>query len=303
MSQQVDGGTKTFVASAALEKFRRVRLDSNNELAYAGASDTDCIGVTIAKNFAAGDQIAVWLRNKEGTVICTSSEAIAITDTLYAAADGKVATTGTVLVGEPLEAVSGAGDYLEVALATTAVLGAIARTALTQDDLKPYAIPLTLFRVHDALQTNLPGTAATDDLAVITGTIGSDPPSIQGVDFGGTTTTAYARIQYPLPPEYVDGQTVTLRVNAGMLTTVSDGTCTLDAVVYRNGAGSDICATAAQSINSLTFADKDFTITPTALVAGDLLDIRLVIAGSDTGNAGVMIPEIASVTLLMDIKG
>jgi hypothetical protein len=91
-----------------------------------------------------------------------------------------------------------------------------------------------------------------------------------------------------------------------MLTTVSDGTATLDCEVWKDdGDGTvsaDICATAAQSINSLTLADIDFTVTPTGLVGGDLLNVRLSFGGSDTGNAGVMIPTVTAITMLLDIN-
>lgn len=184
---------------------------------------------------------------------------------------------------------------------------AVARASLGQDDLAPYAIDLTAARVHDARQTNLPGTAANDDMAIITGTPGTDAPTLQGVDFGGTSTDEKCAFTFRLPPEYVSGETITLRVKGAMLTTISDGTATVDAEVWvqdGNGAvGSDICATAAQSINSLTPANKDFTITPTSRVAGDVLQVRLSFGGSDTGNVGVMIPEISDVRFLLDIKG
>lgn len=183
----------------------------------------------------------------------------------------------------------------------------VTRANLGQDDLKPYPIDLVEMRVHDARQTNLPGTAANDDMGVITGTPGTDAPTLQGVDFGGTSTDEKCAFSFALPPEYVSGETITLRVKAAMLTTVSDGTATVDAEVFaRDGdgaVGADICATAAQSINSLTPANKDFTITPTSRVAGDVLEVRLSFGGSDTGNVGVMIPEISDVRMLLDIKG
>jgi len=183
----------------------------------------------------------------------------------------------------------------------------LARSALVQDDLVPYTIALTSLRVHDAMITNLPGTAAADDMGLITGTPGTDSPTLQGVDFGGTSTDEKGAFEFILPAEYVAGQTVTVRVRAAMLTTVSDGTATVDVECWEAGddgaAGADICATAAQSINSLTPANKDFTITPTNLAPGDRVVIRVAFGGSDTGNVGVMIPEISKLQVLLDIKG
>jgi hypothetical protein len=184
---------------------------------------------------------------------------------------------------------------------------AIARAnILSLVELAQYTVPWSLWRVHDAIATNLPAAAADDDLGLVGGTFGSASPSIQSVDFGGTSTTAYARAQIPLPAEYEAGQTVTLRFHAGMLV-VADDSCTLDVVCYETdeeaGISADICATAAQSINSATLADMDFTITPSALTAGDLLDVRIVVAGTDAGNAAPNITAvIGAAKLLCDVR-
>jgi hypothetical protein len=188
-----------------------------------------------------------------------------------------------------------------------ASLATIARSGITQQDLVPYTIPLTSLRVHDAMATALPATAANDDMGLITGTPGTDSPTVQGVDFGGTTSDEKSAFEFVLPAEYVAGETITARVRAAMLTTVSDGTATVDVECWVAGvdgaAGSDICATAATTINSLTPGNKDFTITPTSRAPGDRLIVRLSFAGSDTGDLGVMIPEITLVQMLLDIKG
>ena len=161
------------------------------------------------------------------------------------------------------------------------------------------AIDLTRMRVWDAMATNLPGTAAADDMALITGTLGTDAPTLQGVDFGGTSTDEKCAFLFPLPANYSPGGAVTVRVRGGMVTSIADTTCTVDVECYKqdgDGAvGSDICTTAAQSIRSLTPANCDFTITPTGLVPGDILMIRLAFAGSDVANAAVLIPEIQKV--------
>ncbi len=187
---------------------------------------------------------------------------------------------------------------------------AIVRSKMAQEDAAVYVIPLVAMRVWDNMHTVLPGTAAADDMALITGTFGTDVPTLQGVDFGGTTADEKCRFQWPLPPEYVDGQTVTLRLRGAMLTTLGDGTCNVDVECFESdrdgaagGSPTDICATAAQSINSLTPANIDFDITAAALVAGDLLDVRLAFACADGGDLGTMIPEISQVEFLLDIKG
>ena len=190
---------------------------------------------------------------------------------------------------------------------TGAISPTLARTkVLAISEVQPFVIPWTWWRVWDALQTNLPGTAATDDLALVGGTFATASPSIQGLDFGGTSTTGYARALIPLPWDYADGQTVRLRFHAGMLTTISDNFARLDVECYETdeevGISSDICVTAVQSINSLILADITFTITPTSLVSGDLLDVRITVTGTDAGNLGVMTPVIGAAKLLYDAR-
>ena len=185
---------------------------------------------------------------------------------------------------------------------------ATARTDLTQEDNARFKIQPTDWRVHDAIQTNLPGTGATDDLAIVSGTLGTSAPSIQTGDLKNAgATTRYARCTFQIPHNYVAGQTVTIRASGGMITTVASSSATIDFEVYRsadnNTVGSDLCATAATTINSLTFANKDFTITPTSLTPGDTLDIRMTIAVSDTATGTAVIGCAASVEILLDVKG
>ena len=192
-------------------------------------------------------------------------------------------------------------------LALTGTLPSIQRADLAQDSLASYPIPLTQLRVWDALQTNLPGTAAADDLGLIGGTFGSASPAVRTSDAKASTTTQRARLPVPLPPEYVSAQRVRIRLHAGMVTTISDGTATVDVEAYKSdkeaGIGSDLCITAATSINSLTDADRDFDLTASGLVAGDVLDVRITIAITDTATATAVIGQIGSVERLCDIKG
>lgn len=184
------------------------------------------------------------------------------------------------------------------------------RTQFKQESGKRYMIPLTSFRVHDALQTNLPGTPATDDLGLVGGTFGSASPTLQTEDLDNESnnpTVNYARALFQLPPEYQAGQSVTIRVHAGMKTTISDTTATIDVECRESdleeGVGDDLCTTAAQSINSLTLADKDFTIDASGLEPGDVLDIRLT-TSVDCGSVGTaVIAIIGQVELLLDIRG
>ena len=184
----------------------------------------------------------------------------------------------------------------------------LARSDLLQYNLQPYTIPWPAWRVWDSQHTNLPGTAATDDLALIGGTLGTNSPVIRAGDLKAAgATTRYARAHIVLPAEYVAGQTVVLRFHAGVETTVADNTCTLDVEAYKSdeegGISADLCATAATTINSLTLANKDFTITETTLNPGDTLDVRIAIACNDAATGTAVTPVIGAAKLLCDTKG
>ncbi|MDB4312250.1 hypothetical protein N9937_02345 [bacterium] len=132
-------------------------------------------------------------------------------------------------------------------------------------------------------------------------------PTLQTADFGGTTATQYAGFTFELPPEYVAGETVTIRASAGMLV-VSDTNCDLDFEAYLSAGdatvGSDLCTTATVTMNSGTFSNKDFTITPATLSAGSQIHIRVKITGTDSGDAAPLITGvIAKLAILCDIKG
>jgi hypothetical protein len=179
---------------------------------------------------------------------------------------------------------------------------------LRQDANAIFPIDLTALRVHDAYATNLPGTPATDDLGLVGGTFGTSPPVVSAGDLKAAgATTRYARFQMRLPESYDAGETVTLSLSAGMATTVADTSCTLDVECYKidkiTGIGSDLCSTAATSINSLVFASIPFTITASGLVAGDVFDVRVAIACNDAATGTAVTPTIAAIDLLCDIKG
>ncbi len=167
--------------------------------------------------------------------------------------------------------------------------------------LRSYTVPLTSLRVWDAIQTNLPGTAASDDLALIGGTYLTSAPTVKTLDFVNTNTLAYARFQFPVPVTYVAGQPITLVMNV-ICTGSPSVEGTVDAFVVRPVAPTvDICATAAQNY-SISAADYTFTITPTDVVAGELLDVRVKLTGTDDTNVGNWITTINSIKLNFTTK-
>jgi hypothetical protein len=110
---------------------------------------------------------------------------------------------------------------------------------------------------------------------------------------------------FNLPAEYVSGGAVTLRLHA-RVTAACQVHSKIDAQVWKQGRegtpSADICATAEQAITT-SWQDLDFTITPTGLAAGDVLDMRIRLDLDDTGGAANAYGEIGSVQLLLAAKG
>lgn len=100
-----------FVAGAALAAFLRVKVHART--AYlAGASD---YGVgTVIEGVGSGKNVAVRLWEHGGSHKCVASATIYAGQKVYAAASGKVAPTGTLLIGTALDAASGNNSVIEV---------------------------------------------------------------------------------------------------------------------------------------------------------------------------------------------
>lgn len=217
--------------------------------------------------------------------------------------------TGNVTVTGHLSAATMDVSASAVTNASVHANAAIDRSKLAQDTLKVYPINLVDLRVWDAIQTNLPGTSASDDLGLYGGTWATHTMRVKTYDVKNAgPVTLYARFMVRVPIEYDAAETILLRANTGMETTVASVSATIDFVAYEGlrtsgSIGSDLVSTSATSINSLTFAAKDFTIDGTDLVGGDWLDVRVAIAVNDSGTGTAVIGSIASLELVCDVKG
>ena len=173
--------------------------------------------------------------------------------------------------------------------------------------LSLFPIPLQDARVHDAPDTFLPTTSATDDLGLTIGVFGTNGILIQTSDLKSAgATTRYCRWpQVQVPNNYHTAQSAFIRLYAAMLTTVSDGTATVDVEAYVSdgvgGLSADKCATAAQSMNSLTPANLDFDLGST-LLPGDILDVRITVAVNDGAGATAVIANIGRAYLAVDTR-
>lgn len=207
---------------------------------------------------------------------------------------------------------TGSGTFGSLTLPANSVLNAnvastaaIDRSKLALESLASFAVPFNHFRVWDAMATNLPGTAADDDLGFTGGTWGTSVPHLTTSDFEGTTVTQRARVQIFAPENFITGEdfqfSLTCKVSAA-----AQVSATVDVEAFLTGydgavTGADICATAAQSINSTTAAGKAFVLS--GVTPGALIDVRVTIAGDDTGGTGAITAIIGGAFILCDIRG
>jgi len=183
----------------------------------------------------------------------------------------------------------------------------VQRGKLAQLQLAEYVIAPTRWRVWNNLNALL-GTAAADDLGITSTTFGTNSPAITAGDIMGVTSTRYARALIDLPMEYDAGETVLIRIYAGMLTTIADLTCNVDVEIYesdKDGTNDNVelIATAPQSINFLMFQAYDFVVTSTDLTPGAILDTRITVDSQDDNSTTAVTPTLGAVSLLCDIRG
>lgn len=139
------------------------------------------------------------------------------------------------------------------------------------------SIPLSQFRTWDAMQTALPGTAANDDLGLVTGTWLTDAPILRTIVNSGTSTVR-AGLLFPVPLDYQNADPTVVRVP---YTTVvaPTSTATLDLEIVRVVAPTvDIVSTNANDVAAVNAADAVFVLNPANLVAGEMLFARVSIA-------------------------
>lgn len=298
-----DNGFMTFTApGSALSQHRRVRLDSG-VLAYCGTSDQDCLGQLVNPCLAADAIAAVRLVSKEGTAMGIASEALSVGAACYAGANGKCAATGTVLVGEVLSAASADGDVFEFLPSPAGVLPAVARSGLTEDALAAFDV------MGDLKGADGADLALSETAGDFFKNIGTNQDLIDGEATVNETEVSVGIFTFTLPECYVAGGDIKIRAAAGIVLAgdASLTSATIDFECYKQATdgtvGSDLVATAATAIDT-TFANKDFTVTPTGLVAGDKLNIKMttsvVEAATGTGAAN---SRITRLQMLCDIKG
>ena len=199
------------------------------------------------------------------------------------------------------------GGELEVDTGATLDIAAdlVARADLVEDALQAYRIPLSSVLGADGADLAITETAGdfyrsigTNQLLILgevsNGTVGAD------------TEVSVGWFEFQLPPEYVAGGDISIRAGVDVVGAGALGTCTIDFSAYLQDktagtVGSDLVSTAAQNI-SATAALKTFVVTPTGLVAGDLLIIKMTTSVDNTNSTAIQ-AQISGLEVLCDIKG
>ena len=182
----------------------------------------------------------------------------------------------------------------------------VPRSQLAEDALQTYGIPITRIVSNAGAALTAAETAGTFDV-----TIGTNTYVANGEVTDNETEVSVAYFQFILPPEYVAGGDVTIRMPAALIKTgaPTNNGSTLDLEVYEQSdagaVGADICATAAVTFAALdTWYNKDFTVTPTGLVAGDVLNVKITSSVIDSeAGGGTIILNLAPPKVLLDVKG
>jgi hypothetical protein len=170
MAQYVETPTKTFTAAGALGQ--HLRVITPGALALAGANDVE-LGTMDLPCLAAGPT-TVRLRSAQGTQKFVANGAISAGAAVFAAAGGKISSTGTLHIGQALEAASGDNAVIEVLRGPLMGVRSIRQRVTTADinaglTLLP-AIPGRRYRLVDCSMIAIGGAAATATSVDLRGT-------------------------------------------------------------------------------------------------------------------------------------
>lgn len=239
-----------------------------------------------------------------GRVEVAGTDGGAVTAVVKKSASGTAITSGTALHQSTFNLKGTAATNQTLTLSATSSDDDIASGTCIGVDFTG-----TLTSATGCLTVTLAPAASPDDLRLVGGTFGTGVPSIQTPDLKAAgASSRKTRFQFRLPPEYQAGEEVVVRLYSGMVTHIADTSATVDVEAYLSNddgtkTGSDLCTTSAQIINSLTFANFDFTITPTSLAAGDVLDVLVTIAVNDGANSSAVIGCIGKASVRLGIRG
>lgn len=181
--------------------------------------------------------------------------------------------------------------------------GGITQAMHAEQALQAFEIPFGDFLAADGADL-----AITETAGDFFRNIGTNQLFIDGEASQNETETSVGWFRFTLPHNYVSAGDVKVRLVVGVEDGAAGtlGSCTIDVSAYEQGldgtVGSDLCATAALAIDT-TYAAKDFTITATNLVAGDVLVVKVTAVVIETGNSNTINARITKIQVLCDVQG
>lgn len=202
MSQFIETNVKSFEASAAVPIYARVAVGAGGKVSTASATVRG-VGTAQQDVFADGDRLGVRLFSATGTQKMIASAAITAGANVFAAASGKVASSGTVPVGIALEAATADNDVIEVMHSNTMLDGVVGvaqvlRTRVTTAQVNAghtllAALPGLKYRLHDMAMIAVGGNAATATSVDILGTQSTSSVKLMDGRVAGLTQSTLLR--------------------------------------------------------------------------------------------------------------
>ena len=112
--------SRSFGVNAALSAFRRVRVSSNGSIDYALSTE---MGVGVVQQDVTNQSYYTPQVRFYGTgtvMVSVTAVPVTIGDTIFAASNGQVSSTGTVTAGKTLTSAATNGDWIELVPCQTA---------------------------------------------------------------------------------------------------------------------------------------------------------------------------------------
>ena len=133
--------------------------------------------------------------------------------------------------------------------------------------------------------------AATETAGTFFRNVGTNQLLIQGEEAISETEASVGWAYFRLPQEYLAGGTISIVAGVDVTGSGTLGTCTIDFEArlqspIAGSVGSDLVTTAAQAI-SATEALKTFTVTPTGLVPGDVLVVKMTTSVAESAGSAI----------------
>jgi hypothetical protein len=129
---------------------------------------------------------------------------------------------------------------------------------------------------------------------------------LQGEVTISETEASVGMFQFTLPPNYIPGGAVTFRAKAANIGGGTQTSCTITVTAYLasgNGAvGSNLGPAAQTHAAKTTWYTKDFVITPTGLVPGDVLNVVISVANIESAGTQ-LVWTVDKIAMLVDVQG